>query len=303
MSLFNTRMVKAQRVAFGELIRGQSAGLALGILLLPTFTYKKGLLYKLEAQARESIATAGVFTDRSCFFKVSDKEERSERPLIIKGTIVLCENESDTLQIWKETPAIKDSMVDIGPQLRTKDMVTVASPSLTALPTTTDQDTHQSQAEKHNQIGVEASTRILNSFLTGLKPGRRAVLVADLSMRTADMLKGFLQVVHSSPGLPISYLGLCEDEEVREFAKQEALHFPSSKSCRGEWKAPPGTTIPPEELPQQDEDVFNKPGLHVLQWTSPRASSVKLAENRGSGIQYLAPRLLRCGSLRRRLLT
>eukprot|EP00974_Lingulodinium_polyedra_P058047 5589195-Lingulodinium_polyedra.AAC.1 len=86
MSLFNARTVKAQHGVLAEILRSDTPGI--GLVLLPTFTYKKGFLYKQEAEAQASLGQHGLYIDKSVCLHFGEKpEERSERPLIIKGTL------------------------------------------------------------------------------------------------------------------------------------------------------------------------------------------------------------------------
>ena len=243
--------------------------------MLPTHCYKPGFLYIQESDARASIAKSGINTDRSIFFKWTDTgDHRSERPKVIKATMAIKDNnEQSTMQVMKDVPIMKETMVEIGPQLRTKDMVVIEDRSAEALPGSTNETTHAAQADKHNQLSVEAGKRILDSFLTNLSGGnvggRKPSFIIDLSLRTGDILKAVLTYSHCNLGQTIHYIGLGESDDAIEFAKGEAIAYLKQKYLEGEFKLPSGMELPPEDPPPDLGDTtnaFEKPKLNELKW-------------------------------------
>ena len=133
-------------------------------MLLPTFTYRKGLVYKQEAEAQAAIAQHGLYIDRSiCLHFTEKQEERSDRPLIIKSTVVLPDDDSERFKTWKSAPAFKDPVVAVGPQLRTKDLVIMDDVSIDALPPSIEADTHATQPE-HTQPAWPSSLQVRAHF-------------------------------------------------------------------------------------------------------------------------------------------
>ncbi|CAK0839764.1 unnamed protein product, partial [Prorocentrum cordatum] len=287
MSLFNAKTTKAQHFLLGEFVR--SDGPAIGMVLLPTFTYKKGFLYKAEAEAQSSIGQHGLFIDRSICLHFTEKpEERSERPLMIKGTLVFADDDSNRIKAWKGIPAFKDPVIACGAQLRTKDMVTVEDTAMEALPATIETDTHASQGEKHHQLGVPAYHRVLNAMLSGL-PGdqRGATMVIDLSLHTADMLKAFITFSETF-GQQVAYVGMCADEISVDFCKAEGTHYTKQRILAGDMKVP-HFNVPPAEVPSDSQSPeVAKPQLVAMRWTGDRPTIAEVDLQKWSGYEVFA---------------
>ena len=106
MSLFNAKMTKIQHSSLAETIR-LHGGSSFGLVLLPTLTYRKGLLYKMESEAQSAIHSCGVFIDRSiCLHFTEQAEHRVEWPLLMKGTLALPDDDATAHTVLKSVVKI-----------------------------------------------------------------------------------------------------------------------------------------------------------------------------------------------------
>ena len=87
MSLFGAKMTKIQHGALAETLR-LDGGNSLGLVLLPTFTYRKGLLYKQEAEAQSAVAAHGVYIDNSiCLHFTEQVDSRVEWKFSVQSSM------------------------------------------------------------------------------------------------------------------------------------------------------------------------------------------------------------------------
>ena len=114
LQLFSAKTMKVQHQPLGEVLRTE--GHNLGVVLLPTYAYKKGTLYQHEAQAQSQLAKQGLFIDRSIVLRFSERaDDRSDRLLINKATLVSQDEDPSHFKMWRTVPAVRDPVVDIGP--------------------------------------------------------------------------------------------------------------------------------------------------------------------------------------------
>ena len=119
MFLCSAKMTPIQHGSLAETIRLDGCN-SLGLVLLPTFTCRKGLLYKQKSEAQAAIAQHGVFIDRSiCLHFAEQVDCRVERPLLTKGTLVLPEADCKNNKGLKTVA--KSPVFCLGAPLRTKD--------------------------------------------------------------------------------------------------------------------------------------------------------------------------------------
>ena len=86
------------------------------------------------------------------------------------------------------------------------------------LPSTTDENTHASQAEQVHQLGVDTCKKVIMGVTKDVQVGGNyALMVLDLSTRTADMPRAIVDL-RSSHGCPMFYMGLCEGEVEEQWA-------------------------------------------------------------------------------------
>ena len=157
---------------------------------------------------------------------------------------------------------------------------------MTALPSSTDADTHACQPEKHNQFGADAMQKLLTSVLSNVSPphGKCAVLIVDLSVRTCETTKAFINMSQHC-GLPAYYVGVCESDAHGEYAQAETVDFVKKSLLEGSALTVPNFTIPSEDLPvSQLLSAPEKPSLTALVWSDEQvlvsdADKKRWAEN------------------------
>ena len=264
MSLFNAKMIKVQHGVLAAAISIDGGGNSAGLVLLPTFTYRKGQLHKASAEAQSAIASHGVNMDRQVALHFSHRQDiRVERPLLITASLVLAAD--DDCKHNRLVKGINNSpVICLGDQPRTKDLVVIDDPDIDALPLTINEETHATQVEKHNQIGHQACAKILSKFLDDLTSNdtRYAVLVLDLSVHVGDMIKA---AINGAYGRPMMCVGLCNTGEKLDFAKSEIIHFIKAKLLTDDGFTIPGFTIPPKDKPV-DAISVPTPALTALLW-------------------------------------
>ena len=192
------------------------------------------------------------------------------RPLILCGRILLPtvdELRDGSDKFWRSVPVMRQPVLNAANMLKTADMLTIEDVSECALPRTTDVDTHASQQEKVMQIGHEAMSSILSSFISNLNPQKRtAILLVDLSVYTCDMARAFVGTMKSNALL--YYVGFCEHG--LEWATQHVKDDISEQMLDGSFNLPgwavPSAEPPPELLAADPE----RPRLLTLVWSDVR---------------------------------
>ena len=149
----------------------------------------------------------------------------------------------DRLATWRSAPIFQAPMTEAAVMPRLKDYVTVEDLDEQAVPPSTDGADQISPVEKHQQIGLDACKRMLHAFFSDFHPPPRSIVViVDLSVRTAELAKAFLSL---SLGVPVYYLGLCEDEVRREWAEAHTLHTAQEMIQNGSLEFPDFKLPPP----------------------------------------------------------
>ena len=162
-------MIKIQHAALSETIALDGGCNSAGLVLMPTLSYRKNMLYKAWSEAHSAIAAHGVNLDRqvALHFSGTKADIRSERPLLISGNVVVSANRVDGQNALVKN-INSSSVIGLGDQPRTKDLVQFDDPDIYALPPSIQVGEAHSKVEKHIQIGHQACTKILSAFLDNL---------------------------------------------------------------------------------------------------------------------------------------
>ena len=168
---------------------------------------------------------------------------------------------------------MKTSLTEPADMLASKDMVVVENVSDDALPVATSIDQNQSPTERHNQIGVDAASKLLGSLVSGTMPdGVAALAVVDLSPRTGEFGLAVLSLL-SQAATPLHYFSCAEDEEHQEWLNWWLVHNTTESILAGRLQ-PVGFRLPPEEPPAEECASFPpKPALSALVWESRQGTS------------------------------
>lgn len=172
---------------------------------------------------------------------------------------------------WRSAPLLKKPLVEEAMLTQTRDLISIEDVSREALPSTTYLETYVNPPEKHQQIGVDASRKLLRGFLQGLESptgARCAVLIVDLSIHTCDVLKAALMdSILSTAGMSTYYLGFAAGEDKLEWAGQHMEDWLANGFLDGSIALPKSVSLPPESLPQEViEKTPPQPHLNVLTW-------------------------------------
>ena len=184
------------------------------------------------------------------------------------------EKDSTALALkWRSAPLLKKPLVEEAALTQTRDLIQIEDVSPSALPATTYLETHINPPEKHQQIGVDASRKVLRGFLQGLEPptgARCAVVIVDLSLHTCDFLKAAsMDHMLSNTGMATYYLGFGAGEDKLEWAGQHFEEFLSTGFLDGSLNILKSVSLPPAELPQEMvESSPPQPQLNVLTWNN-----------------------------------
>ena len=174
---------------------------------------------------------------------------------------------------WRSAPLLKKPLVEEAILTQTRDLIQIEDASPNALPATTYLETHINPPEKHQQIGVDASRKLLRGFLQGLEPptgARCAVLIVDLSLHTCDFLKAAsMDHMLGNTGMSTYYLGFGAGDDKLEWAGLHIEEFLSTGFLEGSLSIPKSVSLPPPELPQEMvESSPAQPQLNVLTWNN-----------------------------------
>lgn len=174
---------------------------------------------------------------------------------------------------WRSAPLLKKPLVEEATLTHTRDLLVIEDVSPESLPVTTEVATNINPPEKHQQIGVDAGRKMLRGFLQGLEPptgSRCAVLIVDMSLRTAEILKAAAtDHLLSSTGLSTYYMGFAAGEEKLEWAIAHFETWATERFLVGSLPLPKSVSLPPAELPgDMVEAAPPQPSLNVLTWNT-----------------------------------
>ena len=123
-----------------------------------------------------------------------------------------------SLGMWSNIPVILWPATSDAKFLKIQELLMMENLDACALPSTTDENTHASQAENVHQLGVDTCRKVIMGVTKDFQVvGNYALVVLDLSTRTADMPRA-IDDLRSSHGCPMFYMGLCEGEVEEQWA-------------------------------------------------------------------------------------
>ena len=169
MSPFSSKTAATQHRALAELV-GQEGGNSAGLVLLPTHSYKKGILYRCTSEAQSQIASHGVNLDRQiCLYFDAGATGGYNRPLMLVGNLVVTADDSKHTKTLKNL--LKHPVLKLGEQTRSKDMVWMDDPDMDALPTSINEDGYVGVQENISRLGIwHVARSSIRSLLTSPPP-------------------------------------------------------------------------------------------------------------------------------------
>ncbi len=172
---------------------------------------------------------------------------------------------------WRSAPLLKKPLVEEATLTLTRDLVTIEDINPDSLPASTELATNINPPEKHQQIGLDASRKMLRGFLQGLEPptgSRCATLIVDMSLHAAEMLKAAAKDhLLSSTGMSTYYMGFAAGEEKLEWAVSHFETWATEGFLDGSLPLPKSVSLPPAEIPaDMVETAPPQPALNLLTW-------------------------------------
>ncbi len=240
-----------------------TSDLNIGILLSPMFSYKKGQLWTSEQAAVNQVARKGLVVDRSWSLLFSERRDvRDSRPLQYRGRVMEPPG-SEAKSVWHDTKIFR-GYTDPANQLSARDMVVVEDTSETALPGSVDDGAVTVQgAKKFEQIGTDASTKVLLAVLEGVDlPPRTPILLIDLNASVGHFIDGFVEA-RLAVNRPLYYVAVHDDAMALSWLQQTKLDMVCDMVQRKAITVP-GHTIPAENLVALLESRPPRPDLNLL---------------------------------------
>ena len=275
-SLFAGSVQNRQATLLGTIINSGAAK-SFGITLAPSFFYKKGSLHKLVENANKLMANANVNTDTPFALAFSSRnDERQKRPLLQTGFLAMPGDQKmaeSTWTHWKGTDVFKNNLIKDATLPLSLELLDMEDLSEEALPTGTDDKTHPCQAEKYQQIGQDAASKILSGALTNApaEAERAAILIVDPSARTLEFAKAAYEL-RKTAGQPLYYLGFAENDGQAEWQRFHLSTWLSEGFLNGSLPLPAGAqALAPAELPADLVAALpSKPDLGTLTWSNKK---------------------------------
>ena len=279
-AIYNGAVQKLQANLIGGLLNGM--GEHLGAALTPTHFYKKGSLHKAEQQVWTMLGNACMNTDNRFALAYSGKlDERERRALMQPGVLLFAaenkEKSQQQWQRWRSAQVFQQCVITEVPLLPTNDMLQIEDMNDEALPGSTDTSNQMSQAEKHQQIGVEAARKLCQGLLPNDLQSRAAIVFLDTTPHTLDACKAvYHERASGSCVAPLYWHGFSESEMEREWQTHHILSWLSEGFLDGSLPLPRGApALMAKELPPElAASLPPKPELTSLTWSQKKVDGL-----------------------------
>ncbi|CAK9040562.1 unnamed protein product [Durusdinium trenchii] len=220
-----------------------------GAVLMPIFTYKKGQLWMLETSTTRALAMSGLHVDHVwhlCFGKKADL--RDGRPCTYPGRLLVHPNAKEK-QIWHNCLLMKVGRTAEAEMLHARDMCQVEDVSADALPTTVDDDMAVIQgAQKYQQIGCNAATKILDAALDGVAvDSNGAMFIIDVNPGVGNMFDAFM-AKRASVNYNLQYVAMVHEDLSAEWFQETKAQALASGHMAGKVQIP-GHAVGSQECP------------------------------------------------------
>ncbi|CAJ1418011.1 unnamed protein product [Effrenium voratum] len=247
----------------GILLNGGSP--SIGILLLPEFTYKRGLLFEQEYSCVQLLSQKGINLDRGLVLQFQTrKDSRDSRPLNYRGRILQGLNNTDTDWAFRASALVRDGRTAPAEQLAANSMVYAEDVDPEALPKQTDPDGLVSGSKKTEQIGTDAHLKLLDAALDGLVlEGKSGLVLVDLHIGVADSLDAWLKK-RSGVNSSTLYIGITDEPVVRDWVIKTKTDSIAQAHMKGEFKIPGCQPAPAEAPADMIHSAPKAPALNVL---------------------------------------
>lgn len=275
-AVFSSATQCKQAKLLGGIVNSGGDAKSIGLVLTPSFFYKKGSLYKTIENGNKLLAAADLNMDTAFAIAFESRnDDRQKRSLLQPGSIVLPgdpKKAESTWQAWKSSDTFKFNLIKDAPLPLSAELVEMEDMSDASLPQGTDDKTHPAPAEKFQQIGQGAAFKLLSATLSKAGEGdRKAILVVDLSSRTLDVAKAAYEL-RKSVNAPLYYVGFGDNEEQIEWQQFHMSTWLAQGFLDGSLPLPAGA--PPlgsADLPAELVSAMpTKPDLGTLTWSTKK---------------------------------
>ena len=242
----------------------------IGLTVGPIFTNKSGQVYRLESFINTKLAEANINIDLIWGLSSQPHEDPGdERLLFYPGRLLLPMERSLRTSIWK-TSSLLSKTCQVGPvqAVKTTDMVAVEDMDDMALPASSISETHMSQADKHQQIGVDACVRCPRGTLDGVVLTGDPICV-DVFPQIGDFVKACMtfQQEFTSKIKVVSY---AQSDSHQEWLAQEVRNWYTQNFLSSKLKIK-GTKRLSQDMPKEMlETQMTTPDLKDCTWAKDK---------------------------------
>ena len=276
---FTAEAQRAQAAIMGSLMKPRGSK-TIGVVLMPTYHYQRGKLFKLEAACVNALCAQNLNMDMSFALAFNDRNDmRETRAMVHPGRVVLPMGDQEykeLLQHFQTSPLFRKQSISDIDLPATKDLVSIEDMADNGLPETTNVATHATQAEKHQQLGSAAWRKLLQACAPAAEIDG-PTLIVDLSTHTLDCSKA-AYLEQQSAGAPIYYCGLVEDgaKAVLDWTKFHWQNWLADGYLSGAVPLPAGAALPSRELPEAAQQAMPpKPELGTLVWSTVKRDGLQ----------------------------
>lgn len=236
-----------------------------GVVLMPTFSYKKGQQWLVEKNALTLLSKGNVNLDNVFYVPfVEQTDFRDDRPMSYPGRILTSMVDNKKF-IFAKSHLFRLRRTEPVAQMASRDMTTVEDVSPESVPTTTDDALSCVKgAMKYMQVGSGAWGVMLDAALKDVEFNpRSALIIYDLNVKVPQLLLALIEKVQSL-NIVLVYVGLVDDMIEYEYVTEVAIRKLTNLISEGTMKV--GTAVvgevdmPPDRL----EDPPKMPTLNVL---------------------------------------
>lgn len=233
-------------------------------ILCPQFAYKKGQLYLIEEMVFKLLSQRQINVDAKFGLLFEQKcDQRDNRRLVFDGRIAVPSGCNEATYLWRESQ-LMDGRTESAAMMPSRSMVVMEEMSDNALPPTTDSDGLVKGANKWQQVGEDAMSKLMSAALQGAFTTTNTILLVwEVNSLWGNGLDAFI-AKESGWNFPAKYFTCTPDSGRAEWiattkaAKLKSLHLEDKLKV-------PGFAVMPETIPQDLlEEKPSPPSMHKL---------------------------------------
>ena len=212
---------------------------AMGLVLMPIFTYTRGQLWLSENVVLKALCGQNLNLDVQFMLPFKERlDTRDGRPATLTGRLLSGLGSKDLWvdSHWQHCSLLDKRGTEEATQLHTSNMVALEEYDSDALPSSCNGSDNNHNAgsirgpKRYEQIGVDACLKLLDSTMDGLTkaPTVGGLLIIEANLTTGDMLEAFIQKASAS-SLPSYFFGVCADAGFAEWADSHVVTSVANK--------------------------------------------------------------------------